>query len=425
MSIRYFKNLREQLGAWKQIRAMRNLVAAYKPNASDTRVLRRIVIVPSDPWTLVGAKGDEAMMQAVIQRLRKVSPDLEVAVITATPKAQEAAGALGFTALDAWSCSMSECISRVEAFGADSMIMLGADVMDGYYSPATTARMLLTAEAAARRGVHVSILGFSFNVRPRWQLRPVFDSLHASIAVNVRDRISYKRFQQFSSRKAQLVADAAFMLVPDTSAQEVQQVSDWANARRANGDVVLGINVHPMLIKGATPEQIAGLVNSTVAALRQLCKSKPVSLLLLSHDYRGHDGDDICLEPIAKALAAELGPRLLYPRTIFTAAQLKALAGCTDGVVSGRMHLAIACFGMERPVAALTYQDKFQGLFAHFEYPERFLLSPQGAADPAQLTSLMADFVDQLPTLTTLVKQKLPAVTTASALNLVALLKDR
>jgi len=145
----------------------------------------------------------------------------------------------------------------------------------------------------------------------------------------------------------------------------------------------------------------------------------------MSHDYRGADGDHICLGPIERALQSELGQRLMYPTQMFSAAQLKAMAGCTDGVVAGRMHLAIASLGMERPVAALTYQDKFQGLFAHFDYPQRFLLSPQEAADPEQLAALMEDFIDQLPALSAKVKQWLPQVTAASALNLEGWLSPR
>jgi polysaccharide pyruvyl transferase WcaK-like protein len=285
--------------------------------------------------------------------------------------------------------------------------------------------MLLMAEAAARRGVRVSILGFSFNTSPSANVRSTFDSLSDVIAVNVRDRISLERFQRFSRAPSRLVADSAFMLQPDDSAADVRQVIEWAAQRRREGELVLGFNVHPMLFRGATPSQVAALIDSAVTALRRLCERKPVSLLLLSHDYRGADGDHICLGPIARALQPELRSCLMYPTQAFSAAQLKAMAGCADGVVTGRMHLAIASLGMQRPVAALTYQDKFQGLFAHFDYPQRFLLSPQGAADPAQLTALMEDFINQLPALSAKVKRWLPQVTAASALNLDGWLTER
>jgi polysaccharide pyruvyl transferase WcaK-like protein len=425
MPISYLKHLRGRFRVLRQIRAMQRTVFAHPPVAAACRPLRRLLIVPSDPWTLVGAKGDEAMMQSVVQRLRQASAELEVGVITAEPEAEQAARAMGFTPLPAWSVSMADGVRQVEAFGADSMVVVGADVMDGYYSPVTTARMLLTAEAASRFGARVSLLGFSFNASPDGQLKPLFDGLDKSIAVNVRDRISRERFQRFTGRTSRLVADSAFMLQPDLSAASVLKLAQWADGRRAQGDAVIAFNMHPMLIRGATPAQVQALVDSAVIALRQLCQRRAVSVLLLSHDYRGKDGDDVCFRPIASALAVELGSKLMYPTEAFSAAQLKAIAGCTDGVVTGRMHLAIASLGMERPVAALTYQDKFQGLFAHFEYPERFLLSPAGASDPVQLAALMEDFVDQLAVLAAQVRRFLPAAIEASSLNLDVLLTDR
>ncbi len=416
------RRLRHFAHVWKHIRSMRRERARHVPAVgSVVRTGHRLLIVPSDPWTLIGAKGDEAMMQSVVGRLRLHTPALEVGVVTATPAAQEAAQQLGFLPVDAWSGSLSEGLRRIDAFAPDMMVVLGADVLDGYYSPITAARMLLTAHAAASSGTRVSILGFSFNVKPHRLLKPVFDSLPANVSVNLRDSLSHERFQHFTSALSQLVSDAAFMLHPDARQSDVERVAAWAARRRAAGQVVLGFNVHPMLIRNASPSQVLGLIDSAISALREVCSSRPVSLLLLSHDYRGSDGDDVCLAPIANALSAAMPDRVLYPTTKFTAAQLKALAGNTDGVVTGRMHLAIASLGMERPVAALTYQDKFQGLFAHFGYPERFLLDPSGAADPRRLASMIEDFIDQLPALTATVKQRLPEVQRASALNLSAL----
>lgn len=396
---------------------MRTVVMSYGQSAIQSGTFSHLVIVPSDPWTLIGAKGDEAMMQSVVQQFRLQSPNIEVAVITATPQAEDAARSLGFLPIAAWSCAMSEGIIKLKAYGADSMVVLGADVMDGYYGPLTTARMLFIAEAAARFGARVSILGFSFNATPNRQLRNVFNQLDKSITVNVRDRISQTRFQRFSHLPSQLVADAAFMLQPERSAT-VRTIVAWAESRREQGDLVLGFNMHPMLIRNATPRQIKAFIQSATVALKTLSQRRAVSLLLISHDYRGNDGDDICLRPIAASLATELQSRLNYPTQIFSAAQLKAIAGCTDGVITGRMHLAIASLGMQRPVAAMTYQDKFQGLFLHFEYPERFLLSSAGAADPTQLLALMEDFLDQLPALGERVRMRLPTVMKASAANL-------
>ncbi|MDO9315465.1 MAG: polysaccharide pyruvyl transferase family protein [Burkholderiaceae bacterium] len=421
MPLEYLKQLRRRFFAWRDISALIRQLAHHvrgMPEPSESMALRRLLILPSDPWTLVGAKGDEAMMQAVVGRLRQYSSDLQVGVITATPVAHAAAGQLGFVSVPAWDCSLGEVASQIEAFHPDAMVVLGADVLDGYYNPVTTSRMLLMADAAARHGVRVSILGFSFNNRPNSLVKPVFEGLSKRMAINVRDRVSFDRFRAFCNAPCRLVADSAFMLEADFSGDTVQAVERWSTSRRAAGDVILGFNMHPMLFRHASSAQINALVGSAVSALRAVAQRRRVSVLLLSHDYRGHDGDDVCLAPIALALADELGPQLNYPTTQFSAAQLKAMASFTDGVVTGRMHLAIATLGMGRPVAALTYQDKFQGLFAHFEYPERFLLTPAAAAQASSLTAMVEEFVDRLPELTKCVRDHLPAVREASFLNL-------
>lgn len=93
-----------------------------------------------------------------------------------------------------------------------------------------------------------------------------------------------------------------------------------------------------------------------------------------------------------------------------------------DGVVTGRMHFAIACLGMAVPVAALTYQDKFQGLMKHVDLPQDLLLQPSDLADPDKLVSLMLRFHDDMATLRARVEARVPAVMAASALNVAPLI---
>ena len=264
----------------------------------------------------------------------------------------------------------------------------------------------------------MTVLGFSFNDNPNRHLRPVFDGLSPSISINVRDETSLRRFQAFSTAPARLVADAAFMLEPDASTESVKSAQDWAAQRRAAGDVVLGFNLHPMLIKGATKQHVHQLVTIAVSALEGLAEKRSVSLLLIPHDYRGATGDSMCLTPIHQALEQKLGERLMLLFGRHTAAELKAVAGATDGVVTGRMHLAIATLGMGRPVAALTYQDKFQGLLVHFQLPQRFLLAHRALLEPGRLESMMLDFLDNLPTLERQVADRLATVQEAARLNL-------
>lgn len=393
-----------------------------KPFTSESAL--RLLILPSDPWTLVGAKGDEAMMMALTSQLRAKHPHLTVGVVTATLQAQKAAESLGMVAVPAWSSRFARDYASMGRFRPNRVAIVGADVMDGYYSPVLTAKLLILADAMARRGVGTVILGFSFNAQPSGLLEPLFDRLSPEVAVNVRDKVSLERLRRFCRTPAMLVADAAFMLKPAEATPDIAAVGAWSASRRTAGEHVLGFNIHPMLVRSSNAEDIASLVRAAVDALRTVMAKRAVSVLLISHDYRGAQSDDACLEPLHRALADESGPRLMYCTRKFSAAELKTIAGEMDAVVTGRMHLAIATLGMGKPVAALTYQDKFHGLFQHFDYPEKYLLAPAALADGESLVRMMCELIDELPALTARVAEKLPAVMEASRRNVDALLRE-
>jgi polysaccharide pyruvyl transferase WcaK-like protein len=381
--------------------------------------IRRLIILPCDPATLVGSKGDEAMMQAVVQRLAALEPDLKVGVVTATVDATEAARKLGFAPLPAWRepWSLEGFVTALATFRPDALVVIGADVLDGYYSPNSALRMLTAADIMARRGVRTAITGFSFNDAPSSHVRPVLDGACPALRLNVRDRISLARFRKFSRAPAALVADVAFALQPDRQSPRVAVIAEWIKGRRAAGDTVLAFNLHPMLIRDGDPAQVRALTDSAAYALQKLAERHPVSVLLLSHDYRGARGDDACLSVLHGLLDDTLCDRLAYPLERLSAAELKAVAGEVDGVVTGRMHLAIATLGMGVPVAAMTYQGKFQGLFGHFGLPESLLVTPEQAIDDDQLLSLLMAFVSNLPHLRAVVAKALPTVLAVAQQN--------
>jgi polysaccharide pyruvyl transferase WcaK-like protein len=374
--------------------------------------VRRVVILPTDPFTLIGSKGDEAMIQGVVQSLTSAEPGLKVAIVTGAMEAVAAAQQMGFEAMPIWGerWELGKFVDDLAEFRPDALVVIGADVMDGYYSPNTALRLLASADVMARRGVRTTITGFSFNSSPSPHLKDVFDNACGSLQINVRDGPSLERFRLFSSAPANLVADVAFALHPDAESQRVAGIAAWVAKRRVAGDQILGFNIHPMLIPDGNPAGIGRLVDAAAHALQRLVQDRPVSVLLLSHDSRGSVGDDVCLAPLHEALSAQMADRIAYPRDRLSAAELKAMAGLADGVFTGRMHLAIASLGMGVPVAALTYQDKFQGLFDHFHLPDSLLIAPQAAMDAGRLAAVLDAFVAGLPGYRASVAQALPAV---------------
>src|SRR5690606_33590151 len=123
------------------------------------------------------------------------------------------------------------------------------------------------------------------------------------------------------------------------------------------------------------------------------------------------------LRPIHDRLPDAVKARTFYLEGTHGAAVLKAVAGAMDGVVAGRMHLAVASLGRGVPVLALTYQGKFDGLFRLAGLPEWLLLSPDQAFVEARLSEVLARFVSELPALKASVGAHLPDLKAASALN--------
>ena len=395
-------------------------LAATEREIGDHRNVNRLLIVPCDPWSFTGSRGDEAMILAVAHYFTDKYPGIEIAAITADPAASSAAQRMGFKPLEAWRAPMllRNISDAIEQFDPDLAIVLGADVIDGYYSPMVSLTLMATADLLARRGTRTSLLGFSFNAKPSKALRAGLDSLCPRLSLNVRDAVSMGRFHEFSATAAKLVADTAFLLKPATSSPRYQEVSEWVDARKRSGDVVLAVNVHPMLIKDAQDRQLTKL-NSTISdALEDLGDNHSISFLLLPHDYRDNIGDNQCLGPIAHRLSSRFPGRVCHVAEKHSAAELKALAGLPDGLVSSRMHLAIAALGMGRPVAAFTYQDKFQGLFRHFDLPEWLLMSSPCNSTAKELSSTLQRFIRELPVLRTHVAKTLPTVLALAERNL-------
>ncbi|MGH8618829.1 MAG: polysaccharide pyruvyl transferase family protein [Burkholderiales bacterium] len=412
--------------------AVKRLIRQWRELAQDNiskesaGLIKRLIILPTDPFTLVGSKGDEAMIQGVVQRLTSFEPTLRVGMVTASTEASGIALRMGFEPLPIWSepWVLGKFVSELSEFSPDALVVIGADVMDGYYSPNTALRLLASADILARRGVRATITGFSFNRTPSPHLKPVFDNAFAALRINIRDSPSLERFQRFSRTAATLVADVAFMLQPDARSPKVAALSEWIAGRRSAGDAILGFNIHPMLVRDGSPSQVRLLVDAATCALRQISQDHRVSVVLLSHDERGAVGDDVCLGPLYEVIHGDMPERLVYPRASLSAGELKAAAGLMDGVFTGRMHLAIASLGMGVPVAALTYQDKFQGLFDHFGLPSSLLLTPEQAIKPGQLDATLKVFVSDLPQLRRTVAEALPSVLRAAERNFAGLVPD-
>ena len=379
----------------------------------------RILIVAADPWTICGSRGDQAMIEAVTHHFRTRDPRATIAITTDPEVGGPIVRSMGHVPFEVWTnpTFVEEVVRNLESWSPTAVCVLGADVIDGAYGAMAAAKMLIIADLAARRRIPTSILGFSFGTRPSARLRPVFATLHRKVGLNIREGRSLRRFRTFTRRPVADVADVAFSLPPAVAGPAFAQTGRWIEARRSQGRLVLGINIHPMLLGRGETAQAAALIESLAQSLHVLLDDVPASFLLLAHDFRPELADDISLAPLARRLSQFPEIDFLYPLEEPTAAELKTLAGRLDGLIAARMHLVIAGLGSGVPALALCYQDKFEGLLDLFALPGWLALDPQDALDRGILTDRIGRFVASLAALRGTIGQHLPRVHEASMRN--------
>jgi polysaccharide pyruvyl transferase WcaK-like protein len=272
--------------------------------------------------------------------------------------------------------------------------------------------------------IPVSILGFSFNRNPSALVLEILNELHQGVVLNVREQTSLERLHLVTTARGIMVADSAFLLRSETN-PSVEATASWVAQHHRTGHQVVAFNIHPMLFPRASRQQIEALIAKSADALSELSKLRRVAWLLLPHDFREKLGDEICLKPLMKRLQPSLGNNIRYFEGEQLASVLKGVSGCLDGIVTARMHLAIAGLGQRVPVAGLAYQDKFEGLFGHFELSEQFLLSSSAVLEGNNLREFLLRFYDNILTLKEVVIRRLPAVTAMSEVNFRILQSDQ
>ncbi|MBE9190506.1 polysaccharide pyruvyl transferase family protein [Gloeocapsopsis crepidinum LEGE 06123] len=352
-----------------------------------------LFLPPSDP----GSIGDEAMLAASMEHLAAQGIQ-RIGIITLQPTARwenlklvtDTINIKGFFTRGSWweRFRLVEKISRYEHF-----YCLGADVMDGFYSDNVTLLRLNLVALAAKTGADATILGFSFNHQPTDAAVQSFSQLPASVRLCCRDPISYQRIKQCLQRPVELVADLAFMLQPAEDSDLTVRVSKWVRAQKAQGRIVLGVNANALHLTKVTRLKRDEFIQFYANAFINLCsRNQKISLLMIPHDFRGDDSDVSIAQAILEAMPSAIKPYCMQVPTPCSAAEIKSICADLDLVLTGRMHLAIACLGQGIPVGGVTYQGKFEGLFRHFELPG-MTIDPEKAFQPGVLTDFLIDLI--------------------------------
>ncbi len=381
----------------------------------DPRERRAVVVAPATS----GSLGDEAMICALAEQLRAGGVK---EIIIATWRQEDDWRAVGGPVLQ-------ELLPHGDPAGkvrftrrlrtAADLYLIGADVIDGAYSPEHSIALLSAAQLGVQCGLRTTIIGCSFCEHPNSQVVQYLNQLDPRVNLLARDGYSRTRMEQGVGRKLPLVADIAFLLKAAVESKTATQVMGWiARQRQVAGSLVLGCNLNPqpLISEGCEP---GPLLAAHVEAITQWSNrfGAGFSAVILPHDYRVEHRELETCDMFHQMLPATLKERVLLVREQLSAAEFKFIAGQCDVMLAGRMHAGVAALGGARPVICLGRQGKFEGMLAHFGL-EELVMPWRQALMPGRLASWGGEILSRRVDLADRVAAKLPSVIKLAQANL-------
>lgn len=377
----------------------------------DTFNERHLLILPSDLKMAIGSRGDEAMIMAVAA----AHEGWTIGVLAETDEAARLIEAHGWQSIKVKTgrYPLDVLMQAARNIRPERALVLGADVMDGYYSPKVSMIQLAMTDLLRSAGIRTSLTSFSLNPNVERNVAEAFRHLPPKNELTIRDPVSLGRFKKICGRDARLVADVAFLLKPNEDFPLYKKVLEW---KYQGEGFLLAVNFSTMLLRQPTEEQLEEQRSAMASLLNMLLEKRNCRLLLIPHDYREDCGDYAMLKSICSRLHCQ--ERVFFAGDKLGAAQLKALVGIADALLTARMHLSIAMLSFAKPICAFDYQGKFQGLYRHFDYDEKYLLENPSPANVEEQYGIVCSFLDECPSLQRKLAQRLPGIMKMAEENL-------
>jgi colanic acid/amylovoran biosynthesis protein len=270
--------------------------------------------------------------------------------------------------------------------------VIGADIIDGVYSSEHAGKVVQLCNLAVRCGTPTTIFGFSFSLTPDPEAIAALRRLDPRVVCLCRDQVSLERFRSVTGRSASLVADLAFHMRPELVSSGATAALRSLEAARSQGMHILVFNINHLTTDGTDID----LVKVSVDELTKILgRHRDLHCLLLAHDFRGQQSDQLLLSQVFSQFPEDLRDRTFLLEPPYTAADVKELVGMSDLVVTGRMHLAIAALGQGVPVIGVVYQGKFEGLFDYFAVRD-LLFYPSALTQRYVLADHISEILDDL-----------------------------
>lgn len=402
-------DLREYLGVqWFEI-SLRIASRVF----SKRSIRNQILVIPGDTAALDGSLGDQALLLG----FQALTAETDVCVVV-SETFQGSHLFKNVRVIHAWSGLAAGWRLGREVAKTKAIYVIGADVMDGFYSAAVSCQRLVALRVFHQHHAQASVLGFSFNPQPHPQVVREFQRLPEGVRICLRDAVSLERFERLVGRPASLVADLAFLVEPMQHSEVARYVSPWVEQERRQGRQLLGINVNPHVVAHLAADAESSIARSVAQACETLVQTG-TSLVLIPHDFRPGCADLRVMKLVWQQLSEQAKVHTLLLEQSFTAQEIKSVCVDFDLVFSARMHLAIGALSVGTPVCGMQYQGKFAGLFQHFHFDHGVFVSPEDALDPQRLAAFLQNHLQQCRQLQQQVKQHLDAVRALAHQNVV------
>jgi polysaccharide pyruvyl transferase WcaK-like protein len=238
---------------------------------------------------------------------------------------------------------------------ANSLVLVGADVLDGRYNSFEASRKLDIINTCNKIGLKTKVVGFSLSENISKECSARFSQLNGHTIFVARDPVSMLRMSQYA--KCELGADCAFLMKPSLTNDALKR------HRLENIDQSAFIVGLCLRDEDFMTEETSELLEPFLLGLVTAIKQHEGQLLLIPH----HPGDIAMLTVVEKKLTTLGFTKFSFIKTLPTAPDVKSLVGICEHVVTSRMHVAIASLGMGTAITCLPYAGKFEGLFEHFE----------------------------------------------------------
>lgn len=306
-----------------------------------------------------GNIGDQAMFEAYLQHvdgpvvLFAAGPDALVVPETEWHRVT-IRSSLGFdyappVARLPYSVGMAIAVSSARSFS-----VIGADLMDGSYNPATSLARLSALWMAAKCGTPSILLGCSWaETATPTCVAALLRANSAGSELNLRDEVSLQRVVSLGVSAARLTADVAFSL---TSMAEIPDAESFAAAAKARGRRVALVNASGLV--GQRMSQTAEYVT-----IVQELKRHGFAVILLPHVIRSTDDDLSECSGVFQAVGSE---DVFLVRATLRPGAVRSLCAEADLVVTGRMHLAVLALSQGVLAITLGTHGKVEGMYRHF-----------------------------------------------------------